>query len=118
MINLIKGNSADFDVTVTLDSEPYDLTTHKVWFTVKDSRSDPDADAYVKVTTADGITITNAAAGEITISLTPEETDALPTGFTLECDVQIRTPEGKVYTVLFDQIEVEERVTKAFDYTV
>lgn len=116
MINLIQGNSADFDVTVALDDAAYNLTTHKIWFTIKDSVDDNDEEALLQITTLSGIAITDAPNGHLRISLTPEQTEALPTLAILPCDVQIRSPEGKVYTIMIDELYVTKRVTKAIDY--
>lgn len=116
MINLIEGNSADFQVTVTVNGAPYDLTGHKAWFTIKLNKTDPDSSASILSTTVNGgITLTNPVGGIMTISLTPEETDLLPVGTTLFADVQIRNPLGKVYTVMFDTVQVAQRVTTALD---
>lgn len=114
MLSLIKGNSADMDVQVTLSGDPYELSGHQVWFTVKAARSGLDADAYLQIVTGSGISITNSASGFLTISLTPQQTDVFPPAMILECDVQIKTPEDKIYTVLFETIEMTERVTHAF----
>ena len=114
MLELIKGNSVDMDVNITLSGLPYQISGHQLWFTVKATRQDTDPEAYGQIITGSGISIINAASGFCVMSLTPQQTNNFPAGATLECDVQMRTPEGKVYTVLFEQIEMTERVTHAF----
>lgn len=115
MITLIQGNDADFDVTVTVEDIPMDISDFEIWFTIKANKSVPDTEANLQVTTNNGIDIINGPAGELTISLSALETQELPLGALLYCDVQIRTITNKVYTVLFDEIVVIERVTKDLD---
>lgn len=112
---MIKGNSVDMDTHITLSGLPYQLSGHKLWFTVKANRQVGDNAAYSQIITGSGISIINANSGFCVISLTPQQTDNFPVGTTLECDVQMKTPEGKIYTVLFEQIEMTERVTHAFN---
>ncbi len=117
MITFYQGDSVDFDVFVkNSDGTPYDITNHKIWFTVKTAFTDPDSAALIQVTTANGISFIDATNGEIEISLTPDITEPLPTNTYLHCDVQIRTPAGKIYTVYIDQIVANETVTQALDY--
>lgn len=115
MINLIQGNSVDFDVTVSLDSAVYNISGHKAWFTVKSAFADPDVSALIQVTgnAASGITFINQTGGTMRISLTPTHTLSLPLNTALECDIQLKTTENKIYTIFLDEITVSPRVTKA-----
>jgi len=116
MLNIIKGNSVDLEGTVTLDSVAYNISGHQMWFTIKDSPTPPDSSAYIQMIDGSGITYTNPVSGQFLVSLPATGTDILPTDTTLQCDVQLRTPEGKVYTLLFDTMQVTPRVTHAFSH--
>ena len=116
MITFYQGNSVDLDVTVVLNNATYDVTNDKIWFTIKNSFTDPDSAALLQVTTESGISFTNATAGQILISLTPVLTQNLPTGVELDYDIQIRTPSGKVYTIIVDQVLVNPKVTQTLNY--
>jgi len=95
-----------------------DLTGAKVWFTVKDKASDPDADALIekKSSLAGGddtqIKITNPTGGAAEIYIVPDDTDTMNPGI-YSYDVQVTLANGKTYTIVRDRITFKEDVTKA-----
>ena len=95
-----------------------DLTGAKLWFTVKEKASDPDADALIeKRNTAAGgsdaeIKITNPTGGAAEVYLVPDDTDLMNPGI-YSYDVQVTLADGKTYTIVRDRITFKEDVTKA-----
>ena len=118
MTSFYQGNSVDIDTAIVHGdtNAPYDITNCKIWFTVKNFFTDPDSAALLQVTTNTGITIISPANGLATITLLPTQTQLLPTNINLHCDVQIRTPQGKVYTVWIDTLVVNDKVTDTLDF--
>jgi hypothetical protein len=95
---MFAGNSHQIHVTVT-DLEtglPLDLTGDEVKF--KASKTAKNVPPEIEKTTADGITVTDAPAGEFTVFLDPDDTFARKGTLYWECDV-IET-DGRVSTVV------------------
>lgn len=100
------------------DRTPVDLDDCKLWFTVKQRTSDPDANALImkKNTAAGGVdtqikVLTPTTDGKAEVYLVPEDTDNINPGVYVY-DVQVTLANGKTYTITRDQIVFKEDVTK------
>lgn len=100
------------------DRTPVDLDSCKLWFTVKQRTSDPDANALLmkKNTAAGGgdtqiRVLTPSTDGKAEIYLVPTDTDLINPGVYVY-DVQVTLANGKTYTITRDQIVFKEDVTK------
>lgn len=99
------------------DGTPVNLTSAKIWFTVKARTSDTDDQALIqkKNTAAGGgddqIKIVVAAQGKMEVYLVPDDTEDLDPG-TYIYDIQVTLASGKTYTVARDKITFKEDVTK------
>jgi hypothetical protein len=119
-INMFLRDDRTLLVEVTYeDGSPVDLDDAKIWFTIKQKTSDPDANAILsKRNTAAGgsddeIKIaTPSTNGQAQVYLVPDDTDPINPGV-YSYDVQVVLGNGKTYTVVRDQIIFKEDVTKA-----
>lgn len=101
----------------------------KLWFTVKASRSHTDAQAIIQIEETAGlvylngadasaraangdITVDDAAAGDITVTLDEVETDDLVPDGRLYYDVQMLTAAGAVTTLAMDMARVVADVSR------
>ena len=102
-----RGDNRTLALTVTDANGVVDLGGASIWFTVKRSANDLDADAIISKASGsvpgggnEQIDITSPATGEAEIYILPEDTAGLqvPT-YDWVYDVQVKTSEDKVYTV-------------------
>lgn len=100
----------------------------KLWFTAKSGTPDPDSAALIKIeesaglqiidgavaaTAANGsITVTDAAAGDLTIVLTPVESAKLPPVTSGVWDIQMRDGSGNITTKVSGTLVVNADVTR------
>ncbi|MDD5265448.1 MAG: hypothetical protein PHU43_11530 [Candidatus Bipolaricaulis sp.] len=85
-----------------------DITGWTIWFTIKNSTDDADADAIIQKK----ITVhTSPAAGLSAISMTAAETDSFDS--TYKYDIQIKKADGTIRTVLEDTITFTKDVTRS-----
>lgn len=109
-----RGDNVKFDVTVTLDGAPVDLTTYSVWCTGKRQLSDADVDAIWQVTKAGGqITITGAGNNIARVNVPGSNTAVLTDNTTLFYDVQIKSAGGDIATVADGRVTITLDVTRA-----
>lgn len=74
--SMIRGDTTQFEFTVTDDGEPIDLTNAELTWTAKRSWSDADdADINIVKTLDDGITVTSAEDGTITVQMDIADTE-------------------------------------------
>ena len=110
---------ADTNPETTVDM---DLTSATIKFTVKENRSDADADAVFQKTTGDGITITNATEGKFDLKVDPSDTSSLDIGdkdnLDLFFDVQVTLGatngafvSGDIVTVDYGTLRIPAEVT-------
>src|SRR5947207_2059433 len=99
-LDMIRGDTFSFDVVVSDDSGPVNLTSGLLIFTLKNKYSDPDISAIAqKKSSSNGIIITNALAGKATVTLAPLDTRNLGDSWTiLVWDLELILG-GNVYTV-------------------
>ncbi len=109
-LTIYRGDSASFNVTVTLADSPVDLGDYLAFWTVKRKLTDPDEKAEIRKnsdtppdagTGCGGITVTDAAAGEMTITLLHNDTkDLLGGTYYYGVNVINRADPTLVYTLL------------------
>lgn len=107
--NLVIGDTLIFNVEVQRDGDPYDLTGCTLFFTVKDSVDQADADARLALETGSGITQSGSDA-EITV--TAGETDDWPTDVELVADLQVKTVAGEIFTAAIGTLRFRPHVTR------
>lgn len=106
-----------------------DLTARSnIWFTVKDDKDDADSSAAIQIdeltgllyiigtvgTAAHGsITVTDAAAGDLTVVLDAEETAKLPLSGRFSYDVQMLCAAGTVQTETRGHVDLIGDITRA-----
>lgn len=102
------GDTEIFDLTVRADGVAVNLTGKSLRFSVK--REYTDAAALILKTTENGITVTNAAAGQARVTLNPADTELLYNHeHAVVYDVQL-VDGTAVYTVLRGQLIVRPTV--------
>lgn len=111
---VIRGDDEALLVTLTEadGATPVPLDGCTLWFTAKARLIDPDTAAIIAKSSApgQGITITDAPAGEATIELTPNDTAALQS-VALWADLQLMDDSGKVQTPWKGRLVIEADVT-------
>ena len=83
-LDMYRGDAASFAVILNLGGNPINLDDYLTFFTVKKKLTDPDSKAVIRKNsdnppsgTSGGITITDAAAGSLSIDLLHADTKAL-----------------------------------------
>lgn len=90
-----------FNVAVTQSGAAYNLTGATLRMTAKYNYTDSDAQAVFALTSGTGITVTNAAAGLATVTISPSKTLTLPFNqVNLVYDIQVTDAGGNVWTVV------------------
>jgi hypothetical protein len=109
-LEMIRGDTAQLEVTVTAANVAFDLTGATVTFTAKRRKTD-DAIVFEK-DLGDGITITNAIQGELAVEIAPADTSALlDEASGLVWDLQV-SRGGQVFTVARGNLRVLLDVTR------
>lgn len=112
------GDDYDFQWTITWPGLE-DLTGAKVWFTVKESSVEDDAEAKLQLTSdsSDEIEITDAAASELTVKFRGDAAQEIKRTRDLEgewqYDMQVLLSSGKVVTVVRGVIEFLSNLTRS-----
>lgn len=112
-IRIWRGDTWEEDWVLTQeDGNPFDLTGVKLFFTVKTDPTIADVSANLRLTStpSSGITITDAANGEVSLSITQSQTAAL-TPQSYYYDIQVVTATPKVYTLARGRFIVEADIT-------
>jgi len=125
VITILRGDSLSVSITDLGDIS----TRTSLWFTVKTSRAHTDAQAIIQIEETAGlmylnatdasaraangdITVDDAVAGDITITLDEAETDDLVPNERLYYDVQMLDAAGDVTTLALDMARVTADVTR------
>lgn len=111
---MYRGDTAAWDFTVTEpDGTAVDLTDAEgIRFTAKDRPADLDADARIAKTIGDGVTVTDAANGQVRVQLASDDTSALAVPLSLAFDLQIADAVGGVYTVAAGRLEIKADISR------
>lgn len=116
-LTMKRGDTLKFKTIVRIDDVVVDITGWKVWYTVKQSYAELDANATFRADTTDAtgaVAITNGPAGEITVKMPPSATFGMAdTDVTLYYDVQVKNLDDEVSTVDSGTIVVSPDVTRA-----
>lgn len=105
---MYRGDTADFDLVVTQNGSPVNLTGSTLRFTAKRRVTDGDADAIFSKSSASAteIEITDAVNGLATVHGLPADTAGLAGKTKLFYDVQVTDSLGRVYTLDYGTITV------------
>ena len=123
LTSLIKGDDWKFTGTVLQDGSPQDITGGTAWVTIKESASDPDANAAFQVklatipaTDANG---TDAVNGIVVLvaawdgaEVSPPDSTLVPFG-NYVYDFQYLHTDGSITTIEVGQVTVAAQVTEA-----
>jgi len=109
-VAIYRGDAASFDVTVTLSGSPVNLNDYLAFWTVKGKLTDPDSKAFIRKnsdvqpdidTGIGGITVTDAAAGDFTVTLYHNDTkDLLGGSYFYGINIVNRADPALVYTLM------------------
>lgn len=77
-IRVTHSEDRTFTSIIYLNDAVVNLSGASIYFTAKYNFTDSDADAVFQLSTSSGITITNAAAGAISITIPSSATSSLP----------------------------------------
>lgn len=106
------GDTTTIELSLRSRGLPVDVTGGKLYFTLKANKSDLDGAALLAKESPAGITVVNAASGDVEITLTAAETGALAKDTPLYWDVQYRTPDLEIFTVREGIIVFTQDVTQ------
>ena len=109
-VSIYRGDAASFDITVTLGGSAVNLNDYLAFWTVKGRLLDPDSSAYIRKNSDDapnlgagigGITVTDPAAGEMTVTLYHNDTKDLLEGcYCYGVNIVNRADPALVYTLM------------------
>jgi hypothetical protein len=98
VLRCVRGDNFSFTGVVEVADAPLNLTGATITMTAKWNLM--DSSNVFQLSVGNGITISDAAAGEITVLFPTSATSSLPpTEVTLKYDVQVITAAAKTYTV-------------------
>lgn len=112
-LEMFRGDFKDYDLAVTLNAAPADLTDCKIDFTAKRALADPDDKAVFHKSIGSGITVDVPTAGTAVIQIEHDDTAEMTRDAKLVWDVQVTDPAGKPHTVLRGTLNVLLDVTQA-----
>lgn len=107
-IEIYQGDDVSFEVNITENKVPVDITGWKLYFTVKKHYSDTDDDAIFQKDVTDH---TSPLQGQTHITLTNEETSDAALG-NYYFDVQVRDENNKFQTIINGRFRVQPQVTR------
>jgi hypothetical protein len=112
-IRIVHSEDLTFTATIYLNGAVVNLDGATFYFTAKWEYSDADADAVFQLTNGSGITITNPAAGSISVEIPSLATSSLPYSLLrLPYDLLIVTSEGTRGFPLRGTLIVSPNVTR------
>ena len=111
-----RGDSKTYRLEVTDTSgAAVDLTGATIWYTLKEKRSDSDAEAKIQLSSDDSseINIYDPMNGKARIYIQASHTYSLePKDYPF--DIQVKFPGGSVNTVILGFLKVHEDVTRTY----
>lgn len=107
-LQFYRQDTVPFSVTVENQGSPIDITDYSFRLTAKYSVTDSDSNAVFSITSPGNIIKTDAANGELLITIPSSATSSLEIGFTyrLYYDLQMYADPGTTYTVMSGIITV------------
>jgi hypothetical protein len=114
-LTAIRGDDEIYELTLRqADGTPLNLVGASLWFTIKRSAEDSDAQAVTQKTIGSGITVMDAAAGRADVRIAAANMAALPSKrIVLAWDCQVKDANGVISTVDRGELVVEPDVTRA-----
>jgi hypothetical protein len=106
--NFYRGDTVSYAMTFTTNSVAMDITGATIWFTLKKSRNDTDAQAVLQ---KELTSHSDPTHGITTMSLTSTDTN-IPCGRYFY-DFQVKTLSGNIFTFLSGTVDVLEDVTRS-----
>lgn len=110
-LQMYRGDAAGWRFPVVLDGAAQDITGASARFTAKHRSTDADGAAVFVKTVGSGITLTDAAAGVLTVELSAADTDSLDVPVTLLWDLQI-TSGGAPKTIAAGTLLVQPDISR------
>jgi len=108
-----RGDTIVIDAIITQDSSPVNLTGYSIYATFKVNITDEDnAATTIQKSIGSGITVVNAATGQIRITLVPSDTSSNTTEITYKVDIQLKSATNVVSTPDDGTLTVSLDVTK------
>jgi hypothetical protein len=113
-LEMFRGRSQQFDLTITKDGAPLNVTGWRFWLTVKARPADADADAIFQVTDED-FSRTNPTVGLVSCLVRPAKTAALKLNSDRAYFFDVQGTDGGegVYSVAGGQLTIHPTVTEA-----
>jgi hypothetical protein len=117
-VSIYRGDAVTFDLEVTLGGSAVNLNDYLAFWTVKGKLTDPDSKAFIRKNSdslpdpssgVGGITVTDAAAGKMSVTLYHKDTRSLLSG-TYHYGVNIvekGSNDALVYTLMEGNLVVE-----------
>lgn len=100
-LNMKRGDTLSFTLTVTQSGAAYNLTGASIRMTAKWAYGDADNAAVFTRTIGSGITVASPATGIATVALTAANTSSLPANpVQLVYDIQVTDSSGNIFTVV------------------
>lgn len=108
----VRGDTFTLDTRIYKDELPVNISGFTFKFTMKRSPKDADNAAVIQQTTTNGgITLTNAAQGELRVTVPAATTTTWNPGEHW-ADLQLTTAGGEVHTAQFYIITIVEDITR------
>lgn len=111
------GDTIEYTIAITkADGTPYVLSSCMVWFTAKINPGQSDQDAAIRAYwidqgAYDGLSVVNQLNGTMTLKVPPAVT-ALLEPATYLIDLQLRDPDGDIYTVDTGKLIMSHGITQ------
>jgi hypothetical protein len=112
-LSMFRGDHEAFELAVTVDAAPYDISTSTIWFTAKRAYNDTDSQAYMAKDNAGvgGIAVTDGPGGICVLTIESADTEDLTADTDLYYDVQIELSAGEVHTIVYGLLKIRRDVT-------
>jgi hypothetical protein len=113
--NLARGDTCIFDAAITRPpgGPAVDLSGAELVCTGRRTLDEPAGDFVFRLELGTGITVTDAAAGRLTVRVPPEATSTLPDWPSLYVDLELTEPDGRVSTPLRGRLALTPDVSRS-----
>jgi hypothetical protein len=106
--DIVQGNTTEFRIAIAYDSDgtPYDLTGSDVHMDIRRA----DNSLVLALGIGNGIVIT--APGEISVTISADDTEPLDPAFSYHYDLEIEK-DGKIRTISWGTLKTLKQITQA-----
>jgi hypothetical protein len=113
-LEMFRGDTFQFKAVIVKNGQPQDITGGYFWVTLKEDINDLDDNAVIQKTTDSGISVISAENGQIEVTISPEDTEALDLDddTTYYWDLQYEDYIGNVQTIFKGKFTVMLDVTR------